>query len=34
LLWVGAPPHADHEHIRLSHLPNRLALAMRLFEAL
>ncbi|HVA24154.1 MAG TPA: M20 family metallopeptidase [Chloroflexota bacterium] len=31
---VGAGAHADHEHIRLSHLPNRLALTMRLFEAL
>jgi glutamate carboxypeptidase len=31
---VGAGAHADHEHIRVSHLANRLALTMRLFEAL
>ena len=31
---VGAGAHADHEHIRMSHLASRLALTMRLFEAL
>lgn len=31
---VGAGAHADHEHIRVSHLANRLALTMRLFQAL
>jgi len=31
---VGAGAHADHEHIRIPHLASRLALTMRLFEAL
>ncbi len=31
---VGAGAHADHEHLRVSHLANRLALTMRLFETL
>lgn len=31
---VGAGAHADHEHIRIPHLAPRLALTMRLFEAL
>jgi glutamate carboxypeptidase len=31
---VGAGAHADHEHIRVPFLASRLALTMRLFQAL
>jgi glutamate carboxypeptidase len=31
---VGAGAHADHEHIRIPQLAGRLALTMRLFEAI